>query len=270
MMNPQGKMLYEIRKDLLSMAEEGYRDFSAKLLPEGEKLLGVRLPKLRKYAKQIWKCYGRMYLDAVLSPDFSEEKTNSSLSERKPTEKNLPQDEVMEEILLQGMVIGNLKAGNDAELTEIFDYIKRYVPKIANWSTCDSFCAGLKISQQYPAQMWDFLQGYLTADQEFAIRFGIVMVINYYINKEYFDRLFPIFNAIGERNHAYYVEMALAWAISICYVHMPEKTECYLKDMCSRPEVLNDFTYHKALQKIAESRCVSTEQKAVIRGMKRG
>ena len=246
-MKPQEEMLFKIREDLHSMAEAEYRDFSAKLLPEGENLLGVRLPKLRKYAKQIGKQYGAMYLDTVLAL----------------------QDEVMEEILLQGMVIGNLKVGKDAELETIFDYVKRYVPKITNWSICDSFCAGLKVTKQYPVQMWDFLQEYLTAEQEFAIRFGIVMIINYYITEEYFNRLFPIFNAIAERQHVYYVEMALAWAISICYVHMPAETEGYLKDMRSKPEVLDDFTYHKALQKIVESRCVSTEQKAVIRRMKR-
>lgn len=250
MMNPQEKMLSQIRENLLLMAEPQYRDFSAKLLPEGENLLGVRLPKLRKYAKQIGKLYGTIYLNAVL------------LSE-------LNKKEYMEEILLQGMVIGNLKAENDEELAAIFDYIRRYVPKIANWSTCDSFCAGLKITKQYPERMWDLLQAYLTAEQEFAIRFGIVMIINYYINEEYFDQLFPVFNAIGKRHHAYYVEMGLAWAISICYVHMPAKTERYLKDMHAKPEVLDDFTYHKALQKIVESRCVSSEEKAMIRGMKR-
>lgn len=250
MVNPQEKMLSQIRENLLLMAEPQYRDFSAKLLPEGENLLGVRLPKLRKYAKQIGKLYGTIYLDAVL------------LSE-------LNKKEYMEEILLQGMVIGNLKAEHDEELASIFDYIRRYVPKIANWSTCDSFCAGLKITKQYPEQMWDFLQAYLTAGQEFAIRFGIVMIINYYINEEYFDQLFPIFNAIGKRHHAYYVQMGLAWAISICYVHMPGETERYLKDMRAKPEVLDDFTYRMALRKIVESRCVSSEEKAMIRGMKR-
>lgn len=256
-MIPQEEMLSEIRKDLLSMAESEYRDFFAKLLPEGENLLGVRLPKLRKYAKQIGKCYGTAYLDVTLPS--GDEIGHGSAAEK----------EVMEEILLQGMVIGNLKAENNAELTKIFEYIRRYVPKIANWSTCDSFCAGLKITKSYPAQMWEFIQEYLTADQEYAIRFGIVMIINYYIHEEYFNRLFLIFNTIGERHHEYYVEMALAWAISICYVHMPEATEQYLNDIRLKPEILDDFTYHKALQKIAESHCVSAEQKTIIRGMKR-
>lgn len=262
-MHSQEEMLTKIREDLLSMAESEYRDFSAKLLPAGENLLGVRLPKLRKYAKQIRKQYGTIYLDTVLAFTSREGKLE------KEDITNLLQEEYTEEILLQGMVIGGLKAESDAELAEIFDYIKRYVPKIQNWSTCDSFCAGLKITKQYPAQMWDFLQEYLTAGQEYAIRFGIVMIINYYINEEYFDRLFPIFNAIGERNHTYYVEMGLAWAISICYVKYPKETERYLKDMRGKPEVLDDFTYHKALQKIVESHCVSSEEKVMIRKLKR-
>ena len=248
-MNPQDEMLSKIREELLSMAEPQYREFSAKLLPEGENLLGVRLPKLRKTAKQIWKNYGRIYLDTALASD--------------------PDEEYMEEIFLQGMVIGNLKAEDDAGLAEILSYIEKYVPKIQNWSTCDSFCAGLKITKQYPVQMWDFLQGYLTAGQEFAIRFGIVMIINYYINEEYFDLLFPIFNAIGERNHTYYVEMGLAWAISICYIKNPAETEHYLQNMRGKPEVLDDFTYHKALQKIVESHCISAEDKSRIRAMRR-
>ena len=263
MNNSQDEMLSQIRKDLLSMAEVQYRDFTAKLLPEGENLLGVRLPKLRKYAKQIGKLYGTMYLDTVLACAFGEDKSE------KEAVTTLPQDEVMEEILLQGMVIGSLKAADETKLAEIFDYIKRYVPKIANWSTCDSFCASLKITKQYPEQMWDFLQEYLSSGQEFAIRFGIVMIINYYINEEYFDRLFPIFTAIGMRHHEYYVEMALAWAISICYVHMPTETECYLKNMRGKPEVLSDFTYRMALQKIVDSHCVCAETRAMIRDMRR-
>lgn len=266
-MNPQDEMLSEIREDLLSMAEPQYREFSAKLLPEGENLLGVRLPRLRKYAKQIGKKYKTAYLDAVL-PSAKGIMQGVVLEDEKTLAVSFD-SEFMEEILLQGMVIGNLKAENNEQLAEIFNYIRRYVPKIANWSTCDSFCAGLKIAKDYPAQVWELLREYLEAEKEYAIRFGIVMIINYYINEEYFDRLFPIFNEIGSRQQAYYVKMALAWAISICYVHMPGETESYLKDMRLKPEVLDDFTYHTALRKIVESHCVSTVQKNTVRRMKR-
>lgn len=257
----QEEMLITIQNTLLEMAEPDYRCFSSKLLPGVDNILGVRLPKIRKYAKVVWKEYGSAYLEETL---------------------NSKRQESMEEILLQGMIIGNLrdkiKEKQGITLEQIQQYIRSYVPKINNWSSCDSFCAGLKIAKEYPVQMWDFLQDYLVSGRDYDIRFGIVMIINYYIQDEYLERLFPIFNKIGtayttvsEKDvpDSYYVEMALAWAISICYVYYPERTMEYLKQMQTENTILNDFVYNKALQKITESHCVSPEAKAVIRKMKR-
>lgn len=255
------EMLTTIQNTLLEMAEPDYQSFSSKLLPGVDNILGVRLPKLRKYAKVVWKKYGLAYLEETL---------------------NIEKQESMEEILLQGMIIGNLrdkiKEKQGITLEQIQQYIRNYVPKINNWSTCDSFCAGLKIAKEYPVQMWYFLQEYLISCRDYDIRFGIVMIINYYIQDEYLERLFPIFNKIGktyktasdkDESDSYYVEMALAWAISICYVYYPERTMEYLKQMQTENTILNDFVYNKALQKITESHCVSPEAKAVIKQMKR-
>ncbi|MEI7028033.1 hypothetical protein [Paenibacillus sp. y28] len=68
----------------------------------------------------------------------------------------------------------------------------------------------------------------------------------------------------GIRHDGYYVNMAVAWAVSICFVKHPGVTMAYLTS-CS----LDDFTYNKALQKITESLRVSPETKKTIRGMKR-
>ena len=45
----------DIRERLLSLAEEDYREFNMKLLPGVERVMGVRLPAVRKVAKQIAK-----------------------------------------------------------------------------------------------------------------------------------------------------------------------------------------------------------------------
>ena len=42
--------------------------------------------------------------------------------------------------------------------------------------------------------------------------------------------------------------MAIAWAVSICYIKFLDLTSDYLKH-----NTLDDFTYNKALQKITES-----------------
>ena len=58
--------------------------------------------------------------------------------------------------------------------------------------------------------------------------------------------------------------MAVAWAISVCFIKFYEKTLYYLQK-----NTLDDFTYNKSLQKITESLRVSQESKTMIRTMKR-
>lgn len=259
-MKTESEMHTAIRDTLISMSEPDYKKFTSGLLPGVDNILGVRLPKLRKYGKKVWKTYGLKYLEETL--------------ERPHNNNDM---EYMEEIFLQGVVIGNLKVKEDMTLSQIQNYIKIYLPKINNWSTCDSFCAGLKIAKEYPAKMWEFIKPYLISTRDYDVRFAIVMIINYYIQDDYIEELYGIFNKTGAdwnsqsnpEQAAYYVEMALAWAISICYVNYPDRTLEYLKTAKSQTTVLDDFTYNKALQKIVESHCVSLEEKAQIKLMKR-
>ncbi len=94
------------------------------------------------------------------------------------------------------------------------------------------------------------------------IRFGVVMAMAHYIDEEYIDNVLQWMDRIS--HEGYYVKMAVAWALSVCYVKFPQKTMNYLKE-----NHLDDFTYNKALQKIIESYRVSTEDKEIIRSMKR-
>lgn len=63
---------------------------------------------------------------------------------------------------------------------------------------------------------------------------------------------------------SYYVKMAVAWALSMFYLEFPEETGAFLAD-CR----LDDFTYHKTLQKICESRRADREMKERVRAMRR-
>ena len=102
--------------------------------------------------------------------------------------------------------------------------------------------------------MWKFLQKYLNSDKEFEVRFGIVMLLDYYISEEYIEKILKIFDET--KHEGYYVKMAVAWAISICYIKFPQETEEYLKN-----NNLDEFTYRKSIQKIKESYRVSKDQK---------
>lgn len=221
-----------IREQLELLAEEKYRSFSSKLTPGKDNILGVRLPLLRKMAKEILKGNWRSYL-------------------KDATENS------MEEVLLQGMVIGGCKT----DIEEKLKLAEGFIPKIDCWPVCDSFCGGLKIAQTHKEQVWDFIQPYLLSDKEYFIRFGVVMLLHY-LTAEYAPLAFSHFDRI--KHEGYYVKMAVAWVLSMYYVHVPELTLKYLKN-----NQLDDFTFQKALQKIVESLRVSNEEKDMIRSMKK-
>lgn len=88
------------------------------------------------------------------------------------------------------------------------------------------------------------------------------MLLDYYTDREHVKEGLALLDQI--RNEDYYVKMAVAWAVSIYYIKLPNETMAYLKK-----NNLDDFTYNKALQKITESLKISKETKQMIRSMKR-
>lgn len=228
-------MTATVKEKLQSLADEKYRAFISGLLPNVDNIMGVRLPALRKVAREIAGGDWRGFLEE--NPAYSES---------------------LEEIMLQGMVLGCVKA----DIEELLRYVAGFVPKIDNWSVCDSFCMGLKIVKRHKDRVWDFLQPYFISREEFELRFGIVMLLSYYIDDRYIGHVLAILDSI--KHEGYYVKMAVAWTISVCFVKQPEPTMKFLQS-----NTLDDFTYNKALQKITESYRVDAETKAVIRSMKR-
>jgi len=226
-------MYQQIREQLINLADQDYQKFSSSLIPNCQHILGVRLPELRKIAKNIAKEDWQTYL-------------------------KVGSDEFFEEVMLQGMVIGYVKTNVEERLS----YVASFVPKIENWSVCDSFCTGLKFTKENQERVWVFLQPYFSSNKEYEVRFGVVMLLNYFIDHQYIESVLNIINDI--KHEGYYVKMAVAWAISICYVKDPLVTMNYLRN-----NSLDDFTYHKALQKITESNRVEKDAKKLFRQMKR-
>ena len=227
-------MKQKIKQELIELQDKKYQEFHGGLCPGTENIIGVRVPILRNYAKELLKKYEFSYLI------------------------NNIDNEYYEEIMLQGILIGLAKE----DFKTILAHIENFIPKIDNWAVCDSFCAGLKITKKHEQEMWEVLQKYLRANKEFEIRFGIVMILDYYIEEPYLKRDFKIFDQI--KSTEYYVQMAVAWAISICLIKYYEETIAYLKK-----SKLDKFTYNKALQKAMESYRITPEQKQELRNMKK-
>lgn len=219
--------------------EESYARFSAKLIPEitCERVWGIRLPLLRKLAVQISKGDIASYLE--LAKENAKKGQNS-----------------LEENLLRAFVIGQLKDWNETKRQ-----IESFLPMIDNWSVNDSFCSGLKIAKDYPEEMYSLILRYLESKEPYEVRFAFVMLLNYYRNDEYLERIFDACDS--KCLDSYYVNMAVAWTISMCYVVSKEKTLQFLKN-CN----LDPFTYRKSIQKIIESRQVPDDEKQYLKTLK--
>ena len=243
----------KIRELLEGMAEPEYAKFSGSLLGREAVMLSVRLPKIRELAKKVAKTDGKEYLENMLSDESAECVKNGVAGD------TVEEIKYMEELMLYGMVIGCMKE----KLEVLFPYIKRYVARIDNWSLCDSFCCGLKQTKKEPALMWEFLQPYLHSKEEFELRFGVVMLMDFYVTPEYIEKLLQIFDNI--HHEGYYVKMAVAWALSVCLVKEWEKSFAY---MSSAENHLDEFTYAKTVQKCRESFRLTKEQKEMLTELK--
>lgn len=224
----------QIRKKLEELSDEEYRKFHTGLCPKSSEILGVRVPILRNFAKEIVK-EGNIeeYLENALDNSY-------------------------EEILLQGMVLGLWKTS----IEKFSKYLESFIPKINSWAVCDVSVAGFKITKKNMEYMWNFLQKYLKSNKEFELRFAIVMLLDFYITDEYIDKVLQILNNI--KNDEYYVKMAIAWTLQVAFVKFPNETMKLLKN-----NKIDDWTYNKALQKIIESYRVDENTKNEIKKMKR-
>ena len=220
----------KIEKDLRLLVDDKYY----KMYGNSDSL-GVRIPTLRKYAKDLYKEYSLDYLLKNIGEDY------------------------FEEILLKGFLIG---LNDNLSWEELEKYIEYYVPKINSWGICDCFCASLKIVRKYRKQMWILLNKYLEVDSEYQVRFALVIILTYYIDDEYIDRIYNIINEV--KLDKYYVKMANAWLISYCLIKYYDKTIVFLEN-----SDIDKWTYNKGIQKAIESYRIGNKEKEYLRKIKK-
>ncbi len=227
--------LKKVDESLREMADEKYREFHSRLIPGVESIFyGVRVPALRKLARQLVKGDWRGFVE--LTKDSS----------------------VYEFNMLCGMVCALAKC----DFEEKLEYVKKFIPSIDNWAVCDIVCGDLKDVKNNRERMYEFVLPYLKSQNEYEVRFAVVILMQYFVIDEYINDVLKNYDDI--RHKGYYVKMAVAWGISICYVKYRNITLEYLAS-CN----LDDFTYNKSVQKMIESFRVSREDKEMLRSMKR-
>lgn len=218
-----------IREELMQNADEGYKSFHAKLVPtiDADLILGVRVPVLRKIARKA------AAEQSEITPYYYEEK------------------------MICGMRIGYEKCSLQKRLLDL----EMFVPLIDNWAVCDCCASTYKFVNKNQEAVWEFLMPYL-GKSEYEVRFAVVMLMDYFLDDTYIDRVIEIFSSI--KSDAYYVNMAVAWALSVAFIRYKEKVYELLES-----NILSTEIHNKAIQKIRESNRVDQEEKEAVLRLKR-
>lgn len=223
----------ELAPRLRALADEKLAEFSSGLNPGCKPMLGVRLPELRKIAKELAKADYKDFLD------------------------NCP-DTCFEYETLKAYTLGYAKD----DIETVLSYADRFIPTIGDWSVNDSFCQNFTIARKYPERVFDWLMGYARKNEEFSQRVAAVLLMSHFLVPEYIDRVFTVMDTL--QYDGYYTKMGVAWCVATAYAKFPKETAAYLAE-----NQLQDWTYNKAIQKMCESYRVSDEDKAYWKARKR-
>ena len=223
----------ELEPRLLAFATARQAKFSSSLTPNCKPMLGVRLPELRKIAKEIAKEDYQGFLEECPDTYFEYE-------------------------TLQAYVLGYAK--DDIEV--LLSYADRLVPKIQDWSVNDSFCQSFSIARKHRERVFEWLMGYAKQEEEFPQRVVAVLLMSHFLVPEYIDRVLAVMDTL--QYDGYYTKMGVAWCVATAYAKFPQKTAKYLEE-----NQLRDWTYNKAIQKMCESYRVDDADKAYWKARKR-
>ena len=220
-----------IRTELNGAIDNDYAVFQRRLTLTAYNIEGIRLPDVRRIVKNAG-VDGRA---AIL-------KTTEFRS--------------FEEVLVYGIAAGYIK--NADELKEKIDFM---LPLFDNWAHVDTITSSLQAIKKNRAEFLCKYEPLKNAEGVFQRRFLAIMLLDHYMTDEYYDRVIEIYKEITPGD--YYVDMAVAWGLSVLAIKHRDETFAVLER--------GDFTLQitqKAVQKAIESYRVSDEDKAILREMR--
>ena len=222
----------DIQKYLFSNQDLKYRDFTLPLNPNVDEktFIGVRLPIIKKYAKELDK-------------EAREEFLN-----------NLPHY-YHEENILHAFILCNIK-----DYDEFINKVDKFLPYVNNWSVSDTLCN--KYLVKYKDKLINEIYKWLKSNQLYRVRYAIKCLMNYYLAEDFKEE--HLTKVAEVKLDDYYVKMMIAWYIA---TGLAKNYDSFVKVL--ENNTFDSFTHNKAIQKAVESYRVSEEHKVYLKTLKR-
>ena len=223
----------DITQKLFSMQDEKYRDFSSKLIPNIEKdsIIGVRLPQVKKLAKELYK--SGEYVSFINS---------------------LPHT-YFEKYHLHSYIVSEIK-----DFDAFIEEVEKLLPYIDNWSVCDSLRP--KSFAQNKDKALIQIKKWLQSEHIYTQRFAIEMLMVHYLNEDFKEEYLDLVSKVEGED--YYLKMMVAWYFATALAKQYDKTLPYIENRF----IKDKWTHNKAIQKALESYRVSDDKKAYLKTLK--
>lgn len=222
----------KLQTALFNMQDITYRDFHSRLIPniEKDRVIGIRTPILRKFAKEYAKTDDAQKFIREL-PHYYYEENN-----------------------LHMMIITGIKDYDTCVIE-----IERFLPYIDNWATCDLPVP--KCFYKNKEKLLDNVISWIKSDDTYTIRYGIETLMSIYLD-DAFESSYPrlVSEVISDE---YYVNMMIAWYFATALAKQWEAVIPYIEE-----KRLPEWVHKKTIQKAVESYRITDEQKKYLRTLR--
>ena len=222
----------KVQEFLFSKADAKYRAFTLPLIPNVDEktFIGVRLPDIKKYAKEI---------DSVTKEEFL---------------SSLPH-QYHEENILHAFILSNIK-----DYDEYIKQVDIFLPYISNWSVCDTLCN--KHLNKYKHQLIKEVYKWLKSKEIYRVRYAVKCLMNYYLNEDFIEDHLRKVEEVKVDD--YYVKMMIAWYLA---TGLAKNYDSFIKAI--EEKRFDTFIHNKAIQKANESYRVTEEHKIYLKTLKK-
>jgi len=223
-----------INQKLQALSESDYKVFNEKLIPTNYEILGIRMPAMKKLAKEL-----------IANPEIENYLINTEYT-------------TYEHILLYGLVLGQIK---NMPLETIFQNLDPLILKFDNWAHVDTIISSLKIFRKYQDEVLTHFLPLKTHEGEFTKRTFVILLMDYFMDEKYINATLKHLFEIPQGQ--YYVDMAIAWAISVGLIKFYDNTLPILEQ-----KTFSKFVHNKAIQKARESYRITPDKKELLNSLK--
>ena len=222
-----------LQEELFKLQDIAYRDFHSSLMPgvDKEAVIGVRIPVLRKFAKE--------YAKSGETEQFMRE---------------LPH-KYYEENNLHMMIIGQIK-----DYVECISELEKFLPYIDNWATCD-----LPLPKCFDKNKEDIIvraKNWIATDDTYVKRYGMGVMMRLFLDEDFKEEYIQI--VAGVKSEEYYVNMMIAWYMATALAKQWDAAFPYIQE-----DRLSVWVHNKTIQKARESYRITDEQKQIPKELKR-